>query len=344
MHPFRTSISVALAVLFCLINSTSFAQHREILDSIVQTLSKESIYKDKLDKAKYLRQLDTLNVQDFEGAVGPFVTQMFSDIGDQHGLFQMGWATFVGEQNESTKEKLELQKYAYNEHFAFRSAVISGKYGYVAIPSPQIPTKSFSAQEQAVKYISQMAQQIQDTLCAARSQSEGGLILDLRLSMGGNMPLLLNSIAPILGDGKIFDIVWGNGTESKYELIDGQLFEDNVALGKTKCKCNFDGVKVAVLLSPLTASASSQTAIALKGLPNVRFFGEDTDRQSSNITKTLMFKNGPIVTFAAGLVRDRLGVMYESSVSPDQIIKGGDNFESLKDDAKIKAALEWFVE
>ncbi|MCL7987233.1 S41 family peptidase [Sphingobacterium sp. lm-10] len=336
---------LAALLLFTFSTGNScMAQQRVMLDSIIHLLGTESIYKDKFDKELYKRRRDSVNINDFKGAIAPLVQQMLTDIGDHHGMLMRDHHIFLSDRPDDAETDTVLLKFAYDEAFAFRSTLIANQYGYVSIPSPQIPMEAFSDHTKAVDFISGMAQQIQDTICALESHNLNGLILDLRLSMGGNMPLLLNSISVLIGDGKVFDVVWGNGTESTYQLIDGQLYEGDTYLGKTANRCSFNKQKIAVLIGPLNGSASSQTAMALKGLDNVRFFGEETSRYSSNITRLIRFSNGASLNFAAGLVKDREGIVYEGSVTPDVYIKGGDNFESLAEDAKVKAAIAWFEE
>ncbi|MGO1596074.1 MAG: S41 family peptidase [Sphingobacterium sp.] len=303
-----------------------------------------SIYREKFDKSKYdsllTSDLDTMNdVKDPVEKVIPIIQQIFADLGDKHGgLFYKG-KTFKGFQGQDKSSS--LIKYALDEQFAFRTKIIDDKYSYVSIPSPQIPFDSFEDKDKAVTAISTMAQQIQDSLDALGNHATDHIILDLRLSLGGNLPILLASMQPLIGGNKVFDIAWADGRVTSFRFEDGNLYDGDNIVATTTNKCSFDQSKIAVLIGPLTNSASEQLAIAFKGKSNVKFIGENTAGYTT-MTRLVRLNKDLIFTYSAGYLVGRDGLTHRQALVPDSVVIAGDNFESLSDDAKIKAAIGWF--
>ena len=146
---------------------------------------------------------------------------------------------------------------------------------------------------------------------------------------------------PLIGGNKVFDIAWADGRVTSFRFEDGNLYDGDNIVATTTNKCSFDQSKIAVLIGPLTNSASEQLAIAFKGKSNVKFIGENTAGYTT-MTRLVRLNKDLIFTYSAGYLVGRDGLTHRQALVPDSVVIAGDNFESLSDDAKIKAAIGWF--
>src|SRR5690606_14983849 len=123
-------------------------------------------------------------------------------------------------------------------------------------------------------------------------------------------------------------------TKAAWKLKDGTLYLQGKFVGavKSNCKCS-NNLKVAVLLSQLTASAGEMTAIALRGRPNTIFIGEKTyGLTTGNVVFTI---DGHLLALSASLSEDRTGKIYMGAFYPDIEVVEGDNFTDLNEDVKV---------
>ncbi len=331
-------IHLIILLYICMGIQLGYGQEKRILDSIFTVIEQQSIFSDKFDRQKY--PLIAENSGQLSENTLMVLQDVLRDIGDRHGGVFFREKSFRGFPEEASQTDKSLLKYAMDEKFAFRTTLIDKKYGYIAIPSPQIPMHAFRDKEQAIHFISSMAQQIQDSICMLGNDSINDIILDLRLSLGGNLPLLLSSVRPLLSDGDVLDILWANGDSSVYHFKDDDLYEDDEIISSTKSRCHLSRAKIAVVIGNLTGSAAEQVALAFKGQQNIKYIGENT-AGFSTMTKLLQFEE-LMFTYSAGVVQDRDKKLYYDHIVPDITIIGGDNFEDLASDQKIISAIEWF--
>ena len=99
-------------------------------------------------------------------------------------------------------------------------------------------------------------------------------------------------------------------------------------------------IPIAVLIGSYTASSGEMTAIATIGRKSSVRIGEySAGYTTSNLGFTLNGYSG--LNLAVDYAADRNGKIYPKRLEPEVSILGGDNFESLKDDLKIKRAVSW---
>lgn len=315
-----------------------------MLDSAINEVRKNSIFKDNVDwntLIPTIYQSVDLSAVDSIRMIMPAIKKLYSEIGDNHGVFIYGSTPTKGYDGTVSRIDSNLYRYAFDEKYAFRTKLINGKYGYLAVPSPQIPSNYFDDKEMAINRMSEMAQQIQDSLYRFLAQDLDGIIIDLRLSMGGNTPILLSGLAPLIGEGVILSIAKSDGSTTPFSHQDGKLYEGEVLLSQTNSKMFSSNTSIVVLIGPLTSSAAEQTALSFKVKENVKFIGEQTAGYTT-MTSLIHFRDDLIFTYASGHVKDRNNNIYKDSVDPDIAIVGGDNFESLESDRKIISSMKWF--
>ncbi len=173
-----------------------------------------------------------------------------------------------------------------------------------------------------------------------------GWIVDLRGNVGGNMWPMLAGIGPVLGEsdhlGEFFNTdghaVWQyrngvaaqveNGKADSYPAVEGAPYR--VA----------DRPNVAVLIDHSTGSSGEAVAIAFRGRPKTRFFGEHT-AGASTVNETFALSDGASLWLTIGVQADRTGKQYPDGLGPDELIPNGNAILPDNQDPVVQAALRW---
>ncbi len=319
--------------------TTTFAQDdhfkhdtlRATLTKVFQTVKRNSVYRqqvdwNKLENTVFKKATTPLNFEDFQHSV----KLMFSSIGDKHA------ALFVnGKKLSAVDTPIALRSTLVDElksnNPQLNTKILDDKYGYILVPPNSTKDN-----------IQQMAQAIQDSLCKLIEQPLDGIIVDLRANEGGSIYPLFTGLHQLIGDGVFGAFTNFEGTSREpWKLKKGKFYQQNriVASVKTNCSCS-GKLKVAVLLSQVTASAGEMLAIALKGRENTIFIGEKTyGLTTGNVTFKI---DGYLLAVSASFSEDRTGKVYNSYVMPDIEIIEGDNFSNIAIDKKVLEAIKWF--
>ena len=142
-----------------------------------------------------------------------------------------------------------------------------------------------------------------------------GWVVDLRGNPGGNMWPMLAGIGPVLGEGDDLGEFFNtdghsvvryrngvaaeveNGKDDPYPAVEGQPYK-------------LAGVpNVAVLIDRGTGSSGEAIAIAFRGRPHTRFFGEHTEGVST-VNETFALSDGASMWLTIGVQADRSGKQY----------------------------------
>jgi carboxyl-terminal processing protease len=176
-----------------------------------------------------------------------------------------------------------------------------------------------------------------------------GWIVDLRGNEGGNMWPMLAGLGPLLGEGvagAFHDSRGGNlnwfyrdgaagyeGTESwSYPKVDGVPYR--VA----------GSVPVAILIDRGTASSAEAVAVAFRGKPHTRSFGEHTLGVSTN-NNNYVLSDGANMILTIGVYVDRNGHEYENGIEPDvkMALQADLQPPPLERDEVISGAEQWLI-
>jgi carboxyl-terminal processing protease len=337
----------ALTLFFILFSNVTHGQNikktmndsvKRYIDTIINIVHHQSLFKDSVNWAA-IRDSVYINANGAETieAALPAIQYIFRAIKDKHGalIYKGKWYTWNINSTMPFIRK-ELLDQLKAGPIKVKTDLFEGKYGYIQIPYIGVtdPTE-----------VNEYAQQIQDSVCKLNQSGIKGWIIDLRLNRGGNMAPMITGIGNLIGDGKLGSFTDANGAVQKeWILKDGELYFDNLKLTAIENKCSVaNNIKIAVLISQITASSGETTAIALKGRSNTKFFGEIT---SGFVTANKMYFLDQFSTLlvANSYEADRNHHIYKDFVKPDVTIIEGDNFLYLKNDTKIKAALKWLSE
>ncbi|WP_398453371.1 S41 family peptidase [Sphingobacterium thalpophilum] len=323
-----------------------YSQKNQILDTVIHEIKLNSIYKDKVHWDTFIPELHSSfssEASDSIQRILPAIEKLYTKLGDYHGLFSYKGKVIkaIYSSPRPVQKDSSIYKYALDEKYAFRTKRLDNKYGYLAIPSVQLPIEDFNDQQSICKKISEMAQQIQDSLNVLSSDQLEGIIIDLRLNLGGTYSVVISGLSSLLENGTIFTIIEGNNSSQKLRNIDNRLYQEEELVSVTKNNQNFKKINIAVLIGPSVSSAGEQAAIAFKGNDNTVIIGETT-KGFASMTKLVKLSDDLFFTYSTALIQDKKGVRYETSVSPDLEVKGGDNYEYIANDSKVQAAIKWF--
>jgi C-terminal processing protease CtpA/Prc len=166
-------------------------------------------------------------------------------------------------------------------------------------------------------------------------------IVDLRGNTGGNMWPMLAGVGPILGEGIVGYFIDPDRVVLSwlYRAGDARLTEAILASAEDPYTLRESIVHVAVLTDSLTASAAEAVAIAFKGRPNTRSFGQATFGVST-ANSAFRLSDGALLILTISTMVDRDGIRYGQEVLPDELMTGTKTGDP-DTDAVLRAAFEW---
>jgi carboxyl-terminal processing protease len=218
---------------------------------------------------------------------------------------------------------------------AIETRMLEKGYGYLLIPNNN-PTKDGEAYA--------IGRQIQDSLTKLNPATLKGIVIDLRLNTGGNMYPMILGVGNLFSKGKLGTFVYPkpNMNES-WEIRDTTIFCKDFNGGSVKAFSKVNPkIKIAVLISPYTASSGEATTISFKGQKNARIIGDTTGGYTTANENFSYF--GVDFLMATAVEADRNGTVYYENVPPEQEVIAGDNFEDFSKDEKMIAAMKWLKE
>lgn len=202
--------------------------------------------------------------------------------------------------------------------------------GYLELPG-------VSGNDAILRTYAQVAQQ------RIRDMDQTGIrqwIIDVRRNTGGNMWPMLAGVHPLLGDGACGFFVSSEG--NKQSWITTKAAQTKKLLGEPYHLTHPVGA-TAVLTSRLTCSSGEFTALAFRGRPQTRSFGEPTaGLPTANRGKTLCDGAQLFLTVAYGA--DRTGRIYECPIMPDQPVASDWTLFQTEHDPVLLSAIAWIKE
>jgi len=173
-----------------------------------------------------------------------------------------------------------------------------------------------------------------------------GWIVDLRGNVGGNMWPMLAGIGPVLGEGdhlgEFFTLdshsTWKYRNGVAAEIEDGKEGPYPAVAGSPYKLAGTP--KVAVLIDRGTGSSGEAIAIAFRGRPETRFFGDHTEG-TSTANGLVKLSDGASMWLTIGVDADRTGKQYFAGFDPDEVIRLGDKVLPDDQDPVVQGALRW---
>ncbi len=161
-------------------------------------------------------------------------------------------------------------------------------------------------------FLDQYANTINEALLAQNYQ---GVIIDLQENTGGDMGPMILGLSSLLEDGTLLSFVDKFDNLTPVNLENGNINAGSNPRLKTLTKVK--PVPVAVLINEHTASSAEITALALKTITKVKFFGTPSASYTS-VNSQFPLYDGSIIQLTTGKLKDAQGKIWlNEAIKPD---------------------------
>ncbi|OAG65560.1 peptidase S41 [Xanthomonas floridensis] len=140
------------------------------------------------------------------------------------------------------------------------------------------------------------------------SQARCGWVIDLRQSTGGTMWPMVNGLQSLLGDQLLGYFVDSTGRQTPWHA--------RPAAGAHASQIERP---VALLIGPHTASAGEMVAIAFRGRPATRSFGQPSAGQTTG-NRSVDLPGGGVLAIASTATQDRNAQRLDGALQPDVVL------------------------
>lgn len=261
--------------------------------------------------------------------LGATMREMYSSIGDFHGSFFYRDSTFRWNGKKLVISDSVRQE--WNKRSGIKTAILDGNFGYVRVPS--MPGSSRAD-------FDRKAQELNDSLCTILNHYIQGIVIDLRLDGGGAMFPMILGLKQVLGEGKIGAF---QTSRAQQWLIKNNTFMMDTAILAAitpKCSVNAQSIPCVLLVGQGTGSSGEFLVMSFMGREKTFLIGNETGGYVT-VNKGFDINNTSAMNLSVGYGLDRKGRIYKQAIKPDIVLDKTDNFNNLKNDAKIQAAVKW---
>ncbi len=212
--------------------------------------------------------------------------------------------------------------------------MIQERFAYLNIPM-------FASGDPAV--VSAYATQLQDMIRQLDAGQPCAWVVDLRNNSGGNMWAMLAGLGPLLGEGTLGAFDYGNGVTETWVYTDGSIFEGGEEITRVTSpvyQIDAQEAPVAVLTGWDTLSSGEAVAVAFRGRPETRSFGQPTGGYATAI-ELFPLEDGALLGITTALFADRDGILYTGPVIPDEVVSTSIGVPVGESIEMPQAALDW---
>ena len=170
-----------------------------------------------------------------------------------------------------------------------------------------------------------------------------GWIVDLRTNEGGNMWPMLAGVGPLLGARTVGWFMRPTGAREPWVYERGAGVYKGRALARISSRpyiLRKPTAPVAVLTGARTMSSGEAVAVAFRGRPNTRSFGEATAGMSTANESFDMGDGGRLI-ITTSVYADRAGRKYGAAIPPDELLPAAARGAAVAGDAAAVAARSW---
>ncbi len=296
---------------------------KSFIDEVIGVIKAHAIYADSVNWVKVQKDVDELSkglvtVDDAQPVITYIIDQLHA-AGDVHTFMQSKEAANDYATRNVSRTRPEAK-------------LLPGDIGYITVPG------FGSTSDTAVVSFATRIQMLIQNLDTQNNIK--GWIVDLRSNNGGNMWPMIAGLGPLIGNGTLGYFVVPS---LKAKAEDAWFYKDGVsgnstsrsAVVKPYYELKKPDQKIAVLVSPRTASSGEMTALTFTGKPNTRLFGQATGGYTTG-NRNYKLSTGQVLVLASTLVADRTHKRYFGKIIPDVVVEPSQNDELI-----LKAAMEW---
>ncbi|HEX5112557.1 MAG TPA: S41 family peptidase [Saprospiraceae bacterium] len=332
-------ISVWLGLILCFIVRLSLAQFPVAPDVVYDFIKSNSIHRNKVDWGKVDNRFFSAlsNSHSLQDTMEAFtsVLQALDDVHSQIYLNNQYYGYWHANEGPGADRLSNLVQLAAETSGKIKCDLLEDQFAYIRIPA----MTAYGPDE-----VNRYARMLRDSVDRMSQMNVKGFILDLRLNTGGNMYPMLSGVGHLLGDGDIaYEVDLYDQVASTWKIENGNFLINDFPVTHMDSALvkGLDEIPVVILIGPVTASSGSNIAIAFKTRKHTVFLGESTAAGYTTSNGYFQFAPNLVMNFAVNYVADSNLNLYPVNVDPDILIEGGDNFEKLYEDQKIKRALLW---
>ncbi|NCU03037.1 MAG: hypothetical protein GXC73_03540 [Chitinophagaceae bacterium] len=305
-----------------------------LLDTTIHIMQQKALYADKVDWPKLRKELkeETANVKTVAEAGFAF-TRLYNALSDVHGAFYYKDTMFRSTGTIRNVHKINsVTDVELRKGPKIIAYMLEPDIAFIRIPV-------IIAQDSAS--VVNLANRINDSVMSMLQNKPKGLIIDLRLNQGGNMYPMVAGLRSIYNEGIVSETYTYEvkQNESKVFFRNDSLISDYFRI-KLKAYLRYPDLPVAVLIGPATASAGECTAASLTFRSKSILIGEES-MGLTNGNDGFMIMPQAGFNLAVDVLKDGKGKILLDCVKPDIVVEGGDNYEQLKEDKKVRVATEW---
>ncbi len=156
-----------------------------------------------------------------------------------------------------------------------------------------------------------------------------GWIVDLRRNSGGNMWPMLAALEPLLGSGELGSFQDRRGRMTPWKQTGTKSIAPTTP--------DLRQARVAVLIGARTSSSGEIVAVAFRGRPDTRSFGQTTSGQTSS-NRLFLLPDGSRIALTTSRIVDRQGKVIPDHLQPDETMPAEDGSGA---DPTLAAATAW---
>jgi hypothetical protein len=328
------------------------SEAKAYLNSALDVMQEHFLHKDKIDWPLLRRETITqAGSAETASDTYPAIRFALASVGDNHSYLQLtpeltrleaSRLPKLADPAAMPKAPARKQSFPFPSPFRARRVPEGAMVAGSQAPLAQVVVPMFASPERTDQ--DAFATKIQQVIAELETNHPCGWIVDLRGNGGGNIWAMMAGIGPLLGEGEPGALLDDGGSKNKWFYEGGR----SGLRGDTKdpyyVKTPGTAVRlksappVAVLIDRETGSSGEGIAIAFRGRPQTRFFGEPTFGAA---TSTFPFKlsDGAQIYLVTGVMLDRNGNEYRDGVVPDEEILSEATITT--NDPVIRRASEW---
>jgi hypothetical protein len=322
------------------------------LNGAVKIMEEHFVHRDKIDWQR-LREETLSHAAGAQTAVDtyPAIRFALAKLGDHHSYLQL--TPELSRLENSRKQKLvnpslmpnppvRKRAFPFPSPFQARRVPEGAIWDGPSCPTAQVVVPLFSSAERSE--IDAFATKLQSVIRELAERQPRGWIVDLRGNGGGNLWAMMAGVGPILGEGDSGASLQADGTKGQWYYSEGKAGWRNDTKDPYYARITGEPVRVAgtppvaVLLDRATGSSGEGIAIAFRGRPDTRFFGESTYGAATS-TSPYTLSDGAQLFLVTGVMVDRRGLEYPDGIIPDEEIVSEVTISTA--DPVIHAAAEW---
>lgn len=280
----------------------------------------------------------------------PVYRRLLDALGDHHSFVQTSaelTQTFLARRGRElyadAPSTLRISTFGHRDMVDHQSLTISDQKAVQWISVPKV----FGAGDRAKAYAAHLFMATADV-----APRNCGYIIDVRGNTGGNIWPMLTGLSGLLGDGPVGRETKADGSVMTYaELREGvaTIIEEGEFKGREIIRSStwrplpaLQSAPVAILMDDRTASSGEGVAVAMRGRPSTRFFGQPTFGVSTS-NNGFELSDGVNLVVTVGVMTDRNGVAYPNGLTPDEMVAFGPGNPDDPADAQIEAAKVWLA-